>query len=150
MAKIDSSSQIIESTVEETATVYKNVRVIRSEIGCNSTIGDFSTIRDSAIGNYCQIQRNCDLLRAKIGDYTIIEKNAVIHDIEIGKYCEISWHCSMGGDNHNYKLPSIHHFYWHPSFGFEDSKETVGGSNFYKKLNSEECSIGNDVWVGSV
>lgn len=149
MGIIDSTSLQLDSVVASTASVYKNTRIIRSKIGDNSSIGDFSTLRDTTLGRYCQVQRNCCLLRAKVGDYTIIEKNAVIHDINIGKYCEISWHCSMGGDNHNYKLPSIHHFYWHPAFGFETENETIGGTNFYNKLLSEECSIGNDVWCGS-
>ena len=101
------------------------------------------------MGKHCQIQRYCDLLRCKIGDYTIVEKNAVIHDVQIGKFCEISWHCSMGGDNHNYLLPTIHHWYWNKSFGFEREDQTVGGTNFYNKLHKEECVIGNDVWIGS-
>lgn len=143
------SSLLIDAIVSPTASIYNNVRIISSTVGDVTSIGDNTTVRDSFVGHHCQIQRNCDLLRAKVGDYTIIEKNAIIHDVEIGKFCEISWHCSMGGDNHNYKLPSIHHFYWHPQFGFEEKQDTLGKKNFYKKLFSEECSIGNDVWVGS-
>ena len=56
---------------------------------------------------------------------------------------------AWGGDNHNYKLPSIHHFYWHPFFGFEKEADTPGRRRFYEKLEAEDCSIGNDVWIGS-
>lgn len=146
---IDKSAILNDANVSSSANVYKSVRVIRSSIGEMSSIGDFTTVRDSKIGKYSQIQRNCDLLRTVIGNYTVIEKNAVLHDVSIGSFCEMSWYCSAGGDNHNYLLPSIHQFYWQSSFGFETAQETVGEGNFYKKLNSEECTIGNDVWIGS-
>lgn len=146
---IDSTTQLIDAKIASSATLYKNVRAFRSVVGEHSTIGDFTTVRDSHIGNYCQIQRHCDLLRTKIGNYTVIEKNAVLHDVIIGAFCEMSWYCSAGGDNHNYLLPTVHQFYWQKSFGFETDEDAVGGINFYKKLNSEECTIGNDVWIGS-
>lgn len=101
------------------------------------------------MGFHTSVQRNCDILRVKVDDYSIIEKNAVIHDAIIGKFCEISWHCSIGGDNHNYKLPTIHHWYWNKSFGFEEDGNAIGGQNFRNKINDEECVIGNDVWIGS-
>lgn len=145
----DNSVQLVDATVSPSAVLYKNVRIIRSTVGDVTSVGDFTTVRDSSVGAYCQIQRHCDLLRVNIGNYTIIEKNAVLHDVSIGSFCEISWHCSMGGDNHNYRLPSIHHFYWQTYFGFEDSPDSVGKKNFFDKLRSEECTIGNDVWVGS-
>lgn len=146
---IDKTAQLVGSEIESSATLYKNVRAIQSVVGEHSTIGDFTTLRNSQIGNYCQIQRHCDLLRTKIGSYSVIEKNAVLHDVIIGSFCEMSWYCSAGGDNHNYLLPTVHQFYWQTSFGFETESETVGGRNFYDKLNSEECTIGNDVWIGS-
>ena len=143
-AKVDSKSQLGDDI-----QIYKKVRIINSVLDGNNSVGDFSTVRESTLGKYCSIQRNCDLLRCHVGRYTIIEKNAVLHDVSIGAFCEISWHCSMGGDNHNYKLPSIHHWYWNPQFGFESEADNVGKENFYKKLDSEECALGNDVWVGS-
>ena len=146
---LDGSVQLEDAVLSPSVMLYKNVRIIRSAIGEASSVGDFTTIRDSQVGTFCQIQRHCDLLRVSIGDYTIIEKNAVLHDVTIGSFCEVSWHCSMGGDNHNYLLPSIHHFYWQPFFGFEDSQDTVGKRNFFSKLQSEDCKLGNDVWVGS-
>ncbi len=146
---IDESVQIVDSNISTSASVYKNARIIRSTVGNNSSVGDFTTVRDSNIGYYSQVQRHCDLLRTQIGNYTVIEKNAVLHDVKIGSFCEMSWYCSAGGDNHNYLLPTVHQFYWQNSFGFETEKDTVGESNFYKKLYSEECTIGNDVWIGS-
>lgn len=147
---IDKTAQISpDSKIGDNTKVYKNTRVLTSVLDGNNSIGDFSTLRNVEMGIYSSVQRNCDLLRCKIGRYTIIEKNAVFHDIEIGSFCEISWHCNGGGDNHNYKLPSIHHWYWQPIFGFETNIDNVGKHNFYKKLESEPCTIGNDVWIGS-
>ena len=101
------------------------------------------------MGKYTIVQRYCDILNVKVGDYSVIEKNTVMHDAVIGKFCEISWHCSIGGDNHNYKLPSIHHWYWNNAFGFEQDANAIGGKNFKNKIESEECVVGNDVWIGS-
>lgn len=142
-------NQLIDAEVSPSASLYHNVRVIRSTIDDKTSVGDYTTVRDSKVGKYCQIQRYCDLLRVNIGNYTIIERNAVLHDVTIGSFCELSWYVGMGGDNHNYKLPSIHHWYWQTYFGFEHDEISVGKTNFFAKLNSEECIIGNDVWVGS-
>lgn len=129
--------------------MYKNARILSSKLFGENSIGDFSTIRQSEMGFHTSVQRNCDIMRVKVDDYSIIEKNAVIHDAIIGKFCEISWHCSIGGDNHNYKLPTIHHWYWNKSFGFEEDAKAIGGQNFRSKIKNEECVIGNDVWIGS-
>lgn len=150
MNKIDATALVDEkSTLYGDISIYKHARILNSSLGGNNSIGDFSTLRNSSLGYYSAVQRNCDLLRCHVGNFTVIEKNAVLHDLTIGSFCEISWHCSMGGDNHNYKLPTIHHWYWNKTFGFEDTVENTGRKNFYNKLQSEECSIGNDVWVGS-
>lgn len=146
---IDETAQVTTSELEGNVVIYKNARILSSKLFGDNSIGDFSTIRLSEIGKHVSVQRNCDIMRCKIDDYSIIEKNAVIHDATIGKFCEISWHCSIGGDNHNYKLPTIHHWYWNKTFGFEEDVNAIGGQNFKNKILSEECVIGNDVWIGS-
>ena len=145
----NNSNQLIDAKVSSSAKLYNNVRIIRSTIGDVTSVGDYTTVRDSHVGHHCQIQRYCDLLRVHIGNNTIIERNAVLHDVSVGSFCELSWYVGMGGDNHNYKLPSIHHWYWQTYFGFENDENSLGKKNFFAKLNSEECTIGNDVWVGS-
>lgn len=145
----NNSNQLVDANVSNSAKLYNNVRIIRSSIGDVTSIGDYTTVRDSQVGHHCQIQRYCDLLRVQIGNNTIIERNAVLHDVSIGSFCELSWYVGMGGDNHNYKLPSIHHWYWQTYFEFEKDENSVGKKNFFDKLYSEECTLGNDVWVGS-
>ena len=148
-AKIDNTATLSESIVEPGTKIYKNVRIIHSTIGKESSVGDNTTVRNSEIGDHSQIQRYCDLLRTSMGRCSIVEKNTVLHDAIIGSFCEISWQCSIGGDNHNYHLPSIHHFYWQSFFGYEENDDSVGASNFFSKLRSEPCVLGNDIWVGS-
>lgn len=145
----DTSTVTPDSVLGDNIKVWEHARILSSTIGDNCTVGDFSTVRQSILGKHVRIQRNCDIMRCEIGDYSIIEKFGVFHDIKIGKFCEISWHGSGGGDNHNYLLPSIHHFYWNKEFGFETDPTAIGGKNFYNKLQSETCVIGNDVWIGS-
>lgn len=147
--QIDETAIVKDSTLNDNVVIWKNARILGSTLHGNNSVGDFSTIRASVLGNHSSVQRNCDLMRSTVDDYSIIEKNAVIHDAVIGKFCEISWHCSIGGDNHNYKLPTIHHWYWNKAFGFEQDPNAIGGKNFKNKIETEECSIGNDVWIGS-
>lgn len=146
---IDETAQVTNSELVGNVLIYKHARIIFSKLFGDNSIGDFSTIRNSEMGKHTIVQRYCDILRVKVDDYSVIEKNTVIHDAVIGKFCEISWHCSIGGDNHNYKLPSIHHWYWNKDFGFEQDSNAIGGKNFKNKIESEECVIGNDVWIGS-
>lgn len=122
-------------------------RIINSSIGDNCSIADLTTIRDSKLGSFIEVQRGADILRSSISSYSIVEKYTTIHDAEIGKFCEISWGVSIGGDNHNYKLPSIHHFYWANKFGFGEDT-TNSRKAFMDKINDEYCIIGNDVWIG--
>ena len=142
--QIDETAIVKDSTLNDNVVIWKNARILGSALHGNNSVGDFSTISNSVLGNHAS-----DLMRSTIGDYSIVEKNAVIHDAAIGKFCEISWHCSIGGDNHNYKLPTIHHWYWNKAFGFEQDPNAIGGKNFKNKIETEECSIGNDVWIGS-
>lgn len=125
-----------------------NCRINDSVFGDNCSVADICTIRNSVLGNYVTIQRGADILNSTIGSYTVIEKYTSIHDVSIGKFCEISWNISIGGDNHNYKLPSIHHFYWQDRFGFGEDI-TNSEEEFRDKIKQEEVIIGNEVWIGA-
>lgn len=137
---------INNSTLGEGISLYK-CRINDSIIGNGCSIADFCTLRNVKLDGYNFIQRGADLLRSEVGKYTLIEKYTSIHDATIGAFCEISWNVSIGGDNHNYKLPSIHHFYWQRQFGFGEDL-TESGKVFMDKIKDEECEIGNEVWIG--
>lgn len=42
---------------DKSVKLYKEASVENSMLGHNSTIGDFSRVRDSHIGSYCRIDR---------------------------------------------------------------------------------------------
>ena len=51
MNKIDETSVITnDSKLGDGITIWKNVRVINSEIGDNCNIGDVTTVRESKVG----------------------------------------------------------------------------------------------------
>ncbi len=137
---------IKNTTIGEEGVIYK-CRIVDSQVGQFCSIADDVTLREVRLGDRIIVQRGADLLRSDVGSYTVIEKYTSLHDMIIGKYCEVSWHVSIGGDNHNYKLPSIHHFYWSESFGF--GHDVKGEKAFRDKIKMEKCIIGNDVWIGS-
>ena len=143
---ISEEAKLSNCTYRHNFTAYR-CRVVNSIFGNNCSVGDDVTIRDCTIGSYIEIQRGVDLLRSEVDSYTVIEKYSTVHDAKIGRFCEISWGVSIGGDNHNYRLPSIHHFYWSKKIGFGEDK-TASGKAFMDKIKSEECVIGNDVWIG--
>lgn len=143
------SNQISDKALIRNVTYGENFRaydcrIIDTTIGKNCSIADMCTLRECTVGDYIELQRGVDLVRADIGSCTIIEKYSVVHDATVGKFCEISWGVSIGGDNHNYKLPSIHHFYWSEQFGF-GADTNGGGKRFAEKIIRESCEIGNDV-----
>lgn len=144
---IDVTSQMVNSTVGDDSKVFCNARILSSSVGNNTTVGDFSTIRESQIGDNCRIQRYCDIMRTNIGNYTCIERMSVAHDVEIGAFCAISWNVSMGGDNHDYKQPTIHPFYYNSSFAIEDDPMLKKQQDILE-AQEEPCKIGNDVWIG--
>lgn len=79
MNRIDETATINSgSNIGNNVSIYKNVRVLNSILVGNNSIGDFSTLRDTAMDKYASVQRNCDLLRCTVGRYTLIEKNAVL------------------------------------------------------------------------
>ena len=144
---IDPTSQIMASTVSENSKIFRHARLFSSIIGISSTIGDFSTIRESRIDDFCQIQRHCDIMRTRIGRYTCLERMSVAHDVEIGSFCAISWNVSMGGDNHDFHQPTIHPFYYNSTFGIEENPELKKQQDILE-AQEEPCKIGNDVWIG--
>lgn len=147
---ISTEAIIKNCKIGKNLTAYK-CRINNSTIGDDCIVADMSTIRNCSIGKRVSLQRGCDLVNAYIKDYTIVEKYTSIHDADIGSFCEISWNVSIGGDNHNYKLPTIHHWYWSEYFGIvSGDKDDIENAkrNFYNKIKEEYCQIGNDVWIG--
>lgn len=121
--------------------IYEGAKTIRSVWEEDVIIGESSFIQDSTLGKGVQINRRNMIIDSCIGSYTYTGANTVIKKAKIGKYCSISWNVSITGNQHEYHNISTHPFPRLSSFGFVEKKEGRG-------LDSEEVTIGNDVWIG--
>lgn len=139
---------IIKNTEgKESSKVYNNSRVFDSVLDENVTIGDLTTVRESTIDFNSTIQRNCDLWRVQMGHYTCVGRMSTIQGTKIGSFCAMSWNLKIGGDDHDYKMLSIHPFWHNVSWGIAEDKEY---SDYYHEKEYEEpCEIGNDCWIAA-
>lgn len=82
-----------------------------------------------------QIMQNSILSgKNEIGDYTYIGFNCIITKSSIGRYCSIANNVSIGIGEHKINRVST------SSVFYEEPFET---------LTQGECTVGNDVWIGS-
>lgn len=140
-----SEAEIIHSTIDDSAAVYKNTKLTNSRIGPECSIGDGSVLFNCFLKSHVYINRRCNLSDSSIDFGTYINQNSTVKDADIGKFCAISWNISIGGKNHAYTNASVHSNYWwkrifpHPNLNQAppDEKQT------------RKCMIGNDVWIGS-
>ena len=119
---------------------YEGVIATHCDYGQNITIGEYSYLRDSVLGDYVQINRRNILDNAEIGTGTYTGANTVLKQVVVGKYCSISWNVSATGNLHNYRELASHPLSRLKSFGFVD--ENIS-------LEYSRISIGNDVWIGA-
>lgn len=130
-----------------TSKIYNNCRVADSQLGDCSTIGDFSTVRESTLGDHSTIQRNCDIWRLNMGRYSCLGRVSTVQGTKIGSFCALSWNLKIGGDDHDYKMLTTHPFWHNVGWGIANDKEF---SDYYHEKEYEEpCEIGNDVWIGA-
>lgn len=141
-------NSIIENVCgANSSKIYNNCRVINSSLDDRATIGDFSTVRESNIGVRSTIQRNCDIWRLNVGRFTCIGRVSTVQSTIIGSFCALSWNLKIGGDDHDYHMISTHPFWHDTSWGITDDIEYA---NYYHEKEYEEpCIIGNDVWIGA-
>lgn len=139
---IDCSSIMKNSEEGKNIKIYRNVTVINSVLKDNSCIGDSSVIKYSKLDPYVSIQRNNIVHNSDIGKHTYTGPNTIILHSQIGNFSSISWNVSIGPANHDYSLITTHSFLY--------SKDSVLNPQIeaYNRY-SEECNIGNDVWIGA-
>jgi len=140
---IDESAKVINTILGTDSQIWKNAHVVNCELGNSTIIGDFGRTEDSFFDNNVNIQRNALIYSTKIGKYTYTGRNFVAWHSKIGSFCSISWNVSVGGANHDYSKVTTHAFLYVKQFGFLKDDEK-GYDRF-----SEECTIGNDVWLGA-
>ena len=132
---------VIDSTVDETAALYKNVKVTKSTVGAGTTIGDNSIIYDCRISPHVSINRGINAAYSSVGYGTYINHNTTLRNADIGKFCSISWNVSIGGKDHDYmNIAQYPPYWWKKLFSLDDVKD---------ERDFKTCKIGNDVWIGS-
>lgn len=133
-------SIVINSNVHKNARLYRNVRIVKSLIGEDCSIGDFSDIVDSVLNDKAEVGRRCIVRNSEIGFGSYAGTNTVIKNVKIGKFCSISWNVSIDGGNHNYTSASTYTSYWW---------KKVFGLDFGGDTDTIYGTIGNDVWISS-
>lgn len=133
---------IKNSVIAKTAKTYKDVKIVDSEIGQFSSIGDNSNLLKSKVSDYVAINRNCVLDKSEMGFGSYINQNTTLKNAIVGKFCCISWNvCLYGGSSHNYQAPSMYTAYhWKHIFGSSVDTNTE---------EKKKSVIGNDVWIGN-
>lgn len=139
MAKSVSSSRI-----DESAKIYKDVTIKNSTIKSNCSIGDLSKIEDAFLDEYVRIDRQNYIWKSYIGRHSYTGSNTKIINTSIGNFVSISWNVTIGAANHDYTRISTHSFLYNNFDKLRpDNIEPV-----YDRF-SDECTIGNDVWIGT-
>ena len=134
-------SIIRNSKIADSAKIYSNVKIVDSEVGDFTTIGDNSNLLKSILHAHVAINRGCVLDCCEMGFGSYINQNTTLKNVHIGKFCCISWNVTLyGGSSHNYTAPSCYtKYHWKNIFG-----ESCDGER-----GKEITNIGNDVWIGN-
>lgn len=137
---MDKSNIIRESFLSESVKLYHGLRIIRSEVGDHSTIGDDCDIVNLKMEDKTELGRRNLIRDSVIGRGSYTGTDTIIKNAQIGRFCSISWNVSIGGGNHDYYRTSMYTDYWYNrNFGIalpegQKQKKTI---------------IGNDVWIGA-
>ena len=140
---IHESAEVADTKLADGAKIFKSTLVKNTSLGENVKVGDFSRIENSEFGRNADIQRFAMIYNSSMGDYSYVGRNFTCWHAKIGKFCSISWNVGIGGANHDYHRISQHAFLYAPQFGILEQGEKPGYDRF-----SDECVIGNDVWIG--
>ena len=144
---IGTGSIVNNTSGDASSKIYGNCRVFDSELSSRSTIGDFSTVRESFIGERSTIQRYGDIWGLRLGRYSCIGRMCTIQECKIGSFCALADYLTIGCDDHDYKMITTHPFWHDSSWGISDDVEF--SKQYRKKEYEQPCEIGNDVWFGA-
>ena len=137
------SNIILNSDVSSSAKLYRNVRIVNSNISNLCCVGDDSDVVDCTLEEKSELGRRNIIRNIYMGKGSYTGTNTIIKNAEIGKYCSISWNVSIGGLNHPYQNISMYTDYWFKKTFDVDIKKKG------KEDTSTKVVIGNDVWIGA-
>lgn len=139
---------VIENVLgDESSKIFNNCRIYDTVLDKKATIGDFSTVRESKIGERSTIQRYGDIWGVDIGKYTCIGRMSTIQETQIGSFCALADYLTIGCDDHDYKMVTTHPFWHDTSWGISEDEEF--SKEYRRKEYEQPCVIGNDVWMGA-
>lgn len=123
--------------------LYEGAVVSDSSFGRNVSVGQWSTVRNSILGDQVNIQRFNAIDSCEIGSFTYTGRCTTILHSKIGSFSSISWGISIGGADHDLKKVTTHDFLYNPMKGL--LPEGYVPEEHYK----DDCTVGNDVWIGA-
>ncbi len=135
---------IINSSVHESATLFKDVIVKNSKISKNASIGDFTKIKNCQLYESVIIDRNNHVDSSTIGRFSYTGKNSLILHADIGCFCPISWNVSIGGADHDYSRMTQHSFLYNSNNNLRPADRDPAYDRYL-----EQVRIGNDVWIAA-
>lgn len=144
---VGNNSDVRGVTGPETSKIFNNCRVYDTTLSDMSTIGDFSTVRESVIGERSSLQRYGDIWRLKLGRYSCIGRVSTLQSCEVGSFCALADYLTIGCDDHDYKMLTTHPFWHDKSWGI--LKDAEFSRYYHEKEYEQPCVIGNDVWFGA-
>lgn len=127
----------------------KNEVVLNSySIGKNVDIGNGSSIsfgcilnNNIHIGKGCKLASNVVIGGGYLSDYVSVNRNTIIDFAHIGNFVSIGPNCHIGPGNHAIEyISSSQRLY---------AKNNILGIDSQFNPYTKECTIGNDVWIGS-
>lgn len=140
---VDSLSEVINCQGDITSKIYRDCCVKDCQLDRYASIGDFSRIYNTKLGEHVQIERFNLIKDSIINRYSYTGKNSVIQNSVIGSFCSISWNVTIGAGEHDYSKVTSHSFLYDNSFGLNPNN--TAGYNLW----NGECILGNDVWVAA-
>lgn len=130
--------------IDPSVTLYHDVKLTKTKLEANVSIGDFSKVNDSFLRESVRVDRNNHFDNIQMGKHSYTGRNSILLHAKIGAFCSISWNVSIGGANHDYTRLAQHSFLYNPADSLSPKNHTISYDRF-----SEPLIIGNDVWLGT-
>ncbi len=134
----------LNSEIDETCLLYKDVRVSYSKLANNCSIGDFSRVDYSNLAGHVRVNRMNHIYKTSLGSHTYTGQNTVIMDAKIGNFCSIAWNITIGAAEHDFNKITTHAFLYNQYDHIRPEEKDEAYDRFEK-----EIVIGNDVWIGA-
>lgn len=143
------------SEMDKNVTLWPQVKVRNSKLSEGVSIGEFSEIIGTTIGDFGSINRRNFVFRSHFNRFTYTGENCSIRSTEIGSFVSIGPAALLGGGNHSIRHTSTFNLsrFENALAGYSTSSASLGiplRSDVEARLQQKDnLKIGNDVWIGS-